>query len=358
MPTLHEPLTLAHGPAWRNRLALAPLTNKQSQADGTLSEDEIRWLVARAEGGMGLVMTAAASVAPSGRAWSGQLGVHDDAFVPGLTRLADQIRAAGAVSSVQIHHGGMRADSAVSGLPLVAPWDDAKSGARALTTAEVHELVDAFVSGAQRAERAGFDGVEVHGAHGYLVCEFLATQNQRTDGYGGSLDDRARFLREIVTGIRETTGPDFQVGLRLTPERMGIDLADAVQTAEWALSSGLLDYLDMSLWDVRKEPVEAAYAGTQLIDHFTQLDRGETRLSVAGKILSAADAQWCLDQGADAATIGTGAILQHDFAADALADPTFVSVGQPVTREHLQREYVGPAFIDYLATGWKDFVSN
>lgn len=356
MPFLHDSLALAHGPRWRNRLALAPLTNKQSHPDGSLSDDEIRWLVARAEGGMGLVMTAAAYVHPTGKAWVGQLGVHDDAMLPGLSRLADGIRMIGAVSSVQIHHGGVRADSAASGLPLVGPWADEKTGARALTTSEVHELVDAFVAAAQRAERAGFDGVEVHGAHGYLVCEFLATQNQRTDGYGGSLAERMRFLREIVEGIRQTTSPTFQLGVRLTPERMGIELADAVETARWAFDSDLLDYVDMSLWDVRKEPIEAPYASTRLIDHFTQLDRGRTRLTVAGKVLGAADAQWCLDAGADAATIGTGAILHADFAARALAADDFRSVDQPVTRAHLAEQHVGPAFVDYLATNWKDFV--
>ena len=180
------------------------------------------------------------------------------------------------------------------------------------------------------------------------------------DDHGGVAgdDERVRFLREVVAGIRETTGPDFQVGLRLTPERMGIELDDAVETACWALTSGLLDYLDMSLWDVRKEPVEAAHAGTRLIDHFTRLERGRTRLAVAGKILGTADAQWCLDQGADAAVIGTGAILQRDFATRALADADFRSIDQPVTRDHLAAEHLGPAFIDYLATGWDDFVKN
>ncbi len=355
---LADSLSLAHGPRWRNRLTLAPLTNKQSHPDGSLSDDEIRWLVARASGGMGLVMTAAAYVTPTGKAWIGQLGVHDDAMLPGLTRLADEIRAAGAASAVQLHHGGLRADPAASGEQRVAPWADEASGAREMTTAEIHETVEAFVAAAVRVERAGLDGVQIHGAHGYLLCEFLSSRNTREDGYGGSLDDRTRILREIVQGIRDATGPDFQVGLRLTPERMGIELADAVETARWALSCGLLDALDMSLWDVRKEPEEESYAGTQLIDHFTGMERGDTRLSVAGKVLGSHDAQWCLDQGADAVTIGTGAILQWDVADRMLADAGFRSVDQPVTREHLATQLVGPAFVDYLAAGWKDFVAD
>lgn len=348
---------LPHGPTWRNRLALAPLTNKQSHPDGSLSDDEIRWLTARAAGGFGLVMTAAAYVTPAGKAWLGQLGVHDDAMLPGLTRLADGLRAAGAVSSVQLHHGGQRADPAVSGEARVAPWDDETTGTRALTLGEIGRVVDDFVAAAVRVERAGFDGVQVHGAHNYLICQFLdGARNRRTDGYGGSLDDRARLLREIVSGIRHSTRPDFQVDLRLTPERHGIVLPEAREVAAWALGSGLLDTVDLSLWDVRKMPYDPALADRLLIDHFTDLDRGRTRLTVAGKVLGAADAQWCLDRGADGVVIGTGAILHPDFARRAVAEPEFRSVAQPVSRDYLAAQHVGPPFIDYLATGWKGFV--
>lgn len=359
MTTLDSLLPLAHGPAWRNRLTLAPLTNKQSP-EGSLSLDEHRWLVARARGGFGMVMTAAAYVSPTGQAWDGQLGVHDDTMLPGLTALATELREAGAVSTVQLHHGGLRAvQAAVLGRQMVAPWDDREKGARALTTDEVRQAVADFVAAAVRSERAGFDGVQVHGAHGYLVAQFLdGRHNHRTDGYGGSLEDRYRMLREILTGIRAACGPQFQVGLRLTPERSGITVAEAREVARWVMSSGLVDHLDMSLWDVRKEPYESEYAGTLLIDHFTSLERGDCRLTVAGKITSAADAQWCLDQGADGVVIGTGAILHADFAARALADGDFAAVDQPVTRAHLETESVGPRFVDYLADNWADFVEN
>lgn len=189
------------------------------------------------------------------------------------------------------------------------------------------------------------------------MAQFLdGRNNHRTDGYGGSLEDRARMLREVVTGIRESCGPDFQVGLRLSPERNGITLAEARAVAAWAFASGLVDHVDMSLWDVRKEPHEPEYAGTLLIDHFTGLDRGQCRLTVAGKVDSAADAQWCLDRGADGVTIGTGAIVHADFAARALADPAFQATPQPVTRAHLEAESVGPRFLNYLADNWNDFV--
>jgi 2,4-dienoyl-CoA reductase-like NADH-dependent reductase (Old Yellow Enzyme family) len=349
-------LELLRGPSWANRLALAPLTNKQSNPDGTLSDDERRWLVARATGGFGLVMTCATYVAPEGKAWTGQLGISDDQQLAGLTRLADELRAAGAVSSVQLHHAGLRADPAVAGVQAVAPWADDAKDVRALTTGEVEGAVEAFVSAASRAERAGFDGVEVHGAHGYLVGQFLdGRHNHREDGYGGSAEDRARFLLEILDGIRQTTGPDFQLGLRLSPERFGIDLAEARALAAAVLAGGRLDYLDLSLWDARKTPHDLDDDGL-LLDHFAALPRHGVRLGYAGKILSAADVDWCLERGADFVTIGTAAILHHDFARKVLADPAFVSVPQPVSRAHLEAESVGPAFVDYLATNWDDFV--
>jgi 2,4-dienoyl-CoA reductase-like NADH-dependent reductase (Old Yellow Enzyme family) len=350
------PLELLRGSSWDNRLALAPLTNKQSNPDGTLSEDEEHWLVARARGGFGLVMTCASYVAQEGKAWDGQLGISDDAHLPGLTRLADELRAAGSASSVQLHHGGLRADAAVSGVQPVAPWDDEAKGVRALTTGEVRAAVDAFVAAAERAERAGLDGVEVHGAHGYLVGQFLdGRHNHREDGYGGSAVDRSRFLLEILDGIRQTTGPHFQLGLRLSPERFGIDLGESAALAAAVMARGQVDYLDLSLWDARKQP-HGLDEDRLLLDYFAALPRHGVRVGYAGKVLSAADVAWCLDHAADFVTVGTGAIIHHDFPRRVLADPWFVTTPQPVTRTHLEAEHVGPAFVEYLATNWDDFV--
>ncbi|MCD0449265.1 hypothetical protein LO762_08705 [Actinocorallia sp. API 0066] len=353
---LAAPLDLAHGPAWTNRFAVAPLTNMQSHRDGTLSDDEYGWLVRRAQGGFGMVMTCAAHVARAGQAFPGQLAAWDDRFLPGLARLAAGIGAAGAVAALQLHHGGRRANARLSGVPVVAPWDDAEKDARALTTAEVGQVVEDFVAAAVRAERAGFHGVEVHGAHGYLLCQFLSPHNTRADRYGGSFENRQRIVWEILQGVRDATGPGFQLGLRLTPERNGIPLAEARALAADVLTSGLLDYLDMSLWDAFKETYEEEHRDRPLIEYFTGLPRGTTRLGVAGKIASAPDAAWCLDRGADFVLVGAGAILHHDFPRLALADPSFRLV-QPRPREHFVNESVGPAFLHYLATGWPDFVS-
>jgi 2,4-dienoyl-CoA reductase-like NADH-dependent reductase (Old Yellow Enzyme family) len=357
--SLSDPLSLRHGPAWSNRIELAPLTNWQSHADGTLGEDEYRWLMMRARGGFGMTMTCAAHVQASGQGFPGQLGAWSDAHLGGLARLADGIRAAGSVSCLQLQHSGRRADTALTHQAAVAPWDDAETGARALTTAEVHRLLQDFVDAARRAERAGFDGVELHGAHGYLLAQFLdAEHNRRSDGYGGGFEERARLLFDLVAGIRAVTGPAFQLGLRLSPERFGITLPESLELARRVLADGRVDYLDMSLWDCFKPPQDPAYADRPLIAHFTALPRGDTRLGVAGKIMDAATAARCLQAGADFVLVGRGAMLHHDFARRALADPAFRSIERPVSRAHLEAEGLSPAFIHYVSSTWPRFVAD
>ena len=359
MTALGETLGFDRGPAMANRMMLAPLTNFQSHEDGTLSDDEYRWLTKRAEGGFGLTMTCAAHVQESGKAFSGQLGIWNDSHIEGLKRLADGIHAAGSTSSVQIHHGGERAVRELNGGDLVAPWDGGEFGARALTTDEVRAARDAYVAAAVRAEKAGFHGVEIHGAHGYLLCEFLnVEQNRREDGYGSDYAGRTRIIREVIAGIRACTGKDFQLGLRLSPERFGVDIGETRQFAQELMTGGDLDYLDMSLWDCFKEPIDEGHKGKPLIDWFTGLERGTCRLGVAGKLMGAEKAQACLDHGADFVLIGRGAILHHDWPKKALADAGFAATPLPVTRAYLESEFLGPAFVNYMATGWPNFVSD
>jgi 2,4-dienoyl-CoA reductase-like NADH-dependent reductase (Old Yellow Enzyme family) len=356
--TLSDPLHLKRGPVWPNRITLAPLTNWQSHADGTLGDDEYRWLTMRARGGFGMTMTCAAHVQASGQGFPGQLGAWSDAHLGGLARLAEGIHAGGSVSCLQLYHGGRRADTTLTCQPAVAPWDDAETGARALSTGEVEQLVQDFIRAARRAEQAGFHGVELHGAHGYLLAQFLdAEHNRRSDRYGGSFDNRSRLLFDLIDGIRSATAPGFQLGLRLSPERFGITMPESLALAQRVLAEGRLDYLDMSLWDCFKPPLDPAFADQPLIAHFAALDRGVTRLGVAGKIMDAATAHRCLDSGADFVLIGRGAMLHHDFARRALADPAFASIERPVSRAHLQAEGLGPAFLDYVTSTWPRFVA-
>ncbi len=344
---LFQPLAFARGPGMANRIALSPMTTDQARPDGTLPPDELRWIAKRAAGGFGLVMTAAAYVQPNGKGGGGQTGIWSDDHVPGLAELAQAIRAQGRVATQQLHHAGCRA-WARTVTDIVAPSDHAETGARALSTAEVEQVVEDFVAAAVRAERAGFDGVEVHGAHGYLLAQFLsADANRRTDRYGGTLENRARVITEIIAGVRRTCRPDFQLGLRLSPERWGMRLAEMRDLAAVLLDGGALDWLDLSLWDAAKQPEEAAFAARPLLGWFTDLPRGHTRLGVAGKITTPRVALAMLDAGADFVLVGRTAILHADWPERA-RDPAFTPARLPVQPAYLAEQGCGARFIRYL----------
>jgi 2,4-dienoyl-CoA reductase-like NADH-dependent reductase (Old Yellow Enzyme family) len=347
---LFEPLTLARGPAMKNRFMLAPLTNCQSHPDGRLSDEEFRWLTLRAEGGFGLTMTCASHVQAHGQGFPGQLGIFGDEHIDGLTRLAATIKANGSLAAMQLHHAGNRSPKDLVG-DVVCPSDDPDTGARGLSTSEVEQLRDDFIAAAKRAERAGFDGVELHGAHGYILLEFLSSKlNRREDRYGGSLENRARIVFEIINGIRATCRPDFQLGLRLSPERFGVKLPEIRDVAAEILHQGKIDYLDMSLWDYTIEPTDEAFKGRTLMSYFTELPRGNVRLGVAGKIRNAQDVANVIDSGCDYALIGRAAILRHDFPERVRRDAHYTSPPLPVSPQHLASEGVSPKFVDYLRT--------
>ncbi|MDB5443726.1 MAG: NADH:flavin oxidoreductase/NADH oxidase [Phenylobacterium sp.] len=358
MPDVLTPLAFAHGPAMKNRFALAPLTNLQSHTDGRLSDDEFRWLTKRAEGGFGMTMTCAAHVQRIGQGFPGQLGVFGDEHLEGLTRLATAIKANDSLAKVQLHHAGMRSPKELIGEAPVCPSDNAEFGARGLSTTEVEQLVEDFVAAAQRAERAGFDGVELHGAHGYVLAQFLSPEiNRRQDRYGGSLENRARIIREIIAGVRARCRADFSLGVRLSPERFGLKLMEIRQVAGELMAEGRIDYLDLSLWDYAKEPVEDEFKGRTLMSWFTDLPRGDVRLGCAGKVMSGADVRACLERGMDFVFLGRAAILHHDYPKKYAADPDFTPASLPVTEAHLRQEGLGPAFVQYMRT-WKGFVAE
>ncbi len=355
MTSLFSPLTLARGPAWKNRFMLAPLTNTQSHADGVLSDVEYNWLTLRAKGGFGLTMTCAAHVQAVGQGFPGQLGAFDDKHLEGLTRLAAGIKAHGSVASLQIHHAGNRSPKELVGTP-VCPSEDSKTGARGISLAEVEALRDAYIAAAVRAEKAGFDGVEIHGAHGYILAQFLSAEiNHRDDHYGGSLENRARIIMEIIDGIRAATNANFQLGLRLSPERFGLKLAEIRDVTAEILRDGKIDFLDMSLWDVVKEPNEDEHKGRTLMSYFTDLPRGDVRLGAAGKVMTGKDAAGVIDAGCDYVVVGRGAILRHDFPERVKADAAYQSPPTPVTIQHLLDEGLSPAFVQYMRQ-WPNFV--
>lgn len=357
MTSPFSPLSLHSGATLKNRFVLAPLTNLQSAPDGVLSDDEYRWLTMRAEGDFGLTMTCAASVQEEGVGFPGQLGCHDDKHLPGLTRLAAGIKAHGSHAVVQIHNSGMRALKR-DGMKLMCPSDNEETGAQAMSLDEVQHAQECFIAAAVRAERAGFDGVELHGAHGYLICQFLSAEiNKREDVYGGTPENRARFLLECIDGVRAATKPGFSLGVRLSPERFGVDLLEIRDLALRLMREAKIDYLDMSLWDVFKEPHDERYKGKPLAAYFTELKRGTVRLGAAGKLTTGDGVRRAMELGFDFVIIGRGAILHHDFPRKIEADANFSPIALPVSADHLRAEGLGEMFVNYMRT-WKGFVAE
>ena len=358
MSTLFDQVEFQYGPSAPNRFMLAPLTNQQSNEDGSLSEDEFRWLEMRAAGGFAITTTCAVHVHPTGKAFNGQLGCFDDSLLPGLTRLATAIKSHGSIAIAQLHHGGNRANPELIGGQPVCPSDDAEFNARAMTPDEVEESVEAFIEAAVRSKKAGFDGVQLHAAHGYLICEFLSPEtNKRTDKWGGTLERRANFLLEIVNGVRDRCGEDFHLGVRLSPERFGMVEHEAVRFFAMLVDTGTIDLIDMSLWDVFKESKHPEFVGRRLIDIFAELPRGNSKLAVAGRLYNGVDALRAVEAGADVVAIGRAAISNHDFPNQVLANPVFTMRETPIPVDVLRAEGLGEAFIDYMRT-WRTFVGE
>ncbi|WP_411895405.1 NADH:flavin oxidoreductase [Winogradskyella sp. A2] len=353
---LDTPLTFNCGTIMKNRFMLAPLTNQQSHEDGKLSDAEYKWLTMRAEGGFGLVMTCASHVQEVGKGFSGQLGIFSDDLIDGHTKLASKIKSHGSLAVIQLHHAGMRSPFDVIKQKAVCPSDSEKHNARALTLEEVYRLRDDFIAAAVRAKNCGYDGVEVHGAHGYILTQFLSSKiNQRLDQYGGSLENRARLLAEITDGIRGICGNDFLLGVRLSPERFGMQLSEIKIISQQLIDTGNIDFLDLSLWDCFKQPEEFPESKLNLLEHILQLYYKDVKLTVAGNIRTGKDVQNILNAGVDFVTIGRSAILHHDFPKQVMTNPDFEPIENPVSENYLQAEGLSKTFINYMKR-WEGFV--
>lgn len=355
---ISSPLQFACGQQIKNRFMLAPLTNRQSHEDGSLSDEEFNWLVMRAKGQFGLVMTCASHVQKNGKGFKGQLGIYSDDLLPGHQRLVKAIQAEGSLAVIQLHHAGMRSPKElIEGAPM-CPSTNEKFGASAMSHEAVIQLRNDFIAAAVRAQKAGYDGVEIHGAHGYILAQFLSSEvNFREDEYGGSLTNRARIIFEIIEEIRKQCGQSFLIGIRLSPERFGMDI-DEVRTISQALvDTGQIDFLDISLWDVFKAPEEEKYPGKLLLDYFTDLDFKEVKFTVAGKIRNGEDVQYILNKNVDFVSIGRSGILHHDFPQRVMDNPKFKAIDTPVSKSYLAKEGLSPVFIEYMEK-WPGFVEG
>lgn len=355
---MNTPLHFPSGHTMKNRFMLAPMTNTQSHEDGQLSEDEFHWLTMRAKGGFGLTMTCASHVQKIGQGFPGQLAIFNDLHISGHMRLAEKIKSYGSLAVIQLHHAGMRSPKELIGQPPVCPSENKKYGARALTLNEIYQLRDDFIEAAIRSKKCGYDGVEIQGAHGYILTQFLSAEiNKRTDEYGGDLINRSRLLFEIIEGVRKKCGADFLLGMRLSPERFGMDISEIKKVCQLLIEKQKIDFLDISLWDCFKYPEEKKYKNKTLLEHFAELDFKNIKWTVAGNIKTGNDVQKIINAGVDFVTIGRSGILHHDFPKRAIKNPDFIPVNTPVSEAYLKEEGLGEKFIQYMKR-WPGFVEG
>ena len=362
MKKLDNKIIFPCGISMKNSFMLAPLTNTQSFEDGCLSNDEYNWLVMRAKGNFGMTMSCASHVQSIGKGFPGQLGIFDDIHIEGLKRLTDKIKSFDSLAVAQLHHAGMRSPEDIIGERPVCPSSDDETNSRALTLDEVKELIDDFISAAVRAQKSGYDGVEIHGAHGYILCQFLSPSiNKRDDDYGGSLENRSRIIFEIINGIREECGDRFLLGVRLSPERFGMDLKEIKTVCKQLINTQKIDFLDISLWDSFKYPAGEKNANNTntktLLEHFTEIDFKNVLLTVAGNIRTGQDVRKIINAGVDFVAIGRAAIVNHNFPSQVINNPDFVPTSLPVSKDHLRKEGVSEKFINYLGF-FKGFVEE
>ena len=257
---LFQTYTLNNGVTIKNRLVVAPMTHFGSQADGLISDQERTFLSNRA-GDMGMFITAATLVQKDGKAFHGQPEATGEHCLDSLKETAQILQQQGAKAILQIHHGGSKAiDELLDGLDKISASASETEHAREATAEEVEVLIASYAQAADLALRAGFDGVEIHGANGYLIQQFYSAQsNRRNDQWGGSLENRMRFLLAVidaVVAVREKhQRDDFIIGYRFSPEEPGDDGLTMTETGALidALVQKPLQYLHVSLWEFDKK---------------------------------------------------------------------------------------------------------
>lgn len=249
----------------RNRVVMPPMTTRLADAEGYVTDATVAYFGARAAGGTGLITVEMASPEKVGRHRKRELGIYDDRFLPGLRRLVVAIHAAGAKASIQLGSGGGHTRKDVCGEPPIAPsaiphFVYEITGETVvpieMTRERIEQTTLAFVAAAVRARAAGFDCVEVHAAHGYLLSQFLCPEeNRRTDEYGGSLENRARFALDIVRRTRRAV-PDVGLIVRISADDLfptGMPFAEGLQVAKWVAAAGA-DAIHVSAGHYRSLP--------------------------------------------------------------------------------------------------------
>lgn len=301
----------------KNRFVMPAMGSHHGEADGSVGDELIAYYAARAKGGFGLLITEFTAISPEGKALPGQLVNYSADCIPGFKRLTEAIHSHGSKIFMQLQHSGRQTTSHFTGLQPVAPSPIPcpvnKELPRELTVAEIQEIVEKFGEGALRAKSAGFDGVEVHGAHGYLAAQFMSSySNKRLDGYGGDLRGRACFSVELIQKIKEKCGREFPLIFRISgDERVesGRKLAETVLIAKMLEEAGA-DAIHVST---------GVYASMQYMVPPANVPQGFNL-----------DAAQAVKQGVHIPVIAVGRIIDPLMAEDVIASgiADFVALGR------------------------------
>ncbi|PJF02336.1 NADH-dependent flavin oxidoreductase [Acinetobacter seifertii] len=313
----------------RNRIIMAPMTTWSSNSDGTVSEQELNYIRQRVNG-VGLVITGCTHVQENGIGFTNEFAAFDDRFIPSLKQLAQAAKSGGAPAILQIFHAGNKAipdlipnADVVSASALKTPtgsFVDSQMMTRALSHEGILEVIHAFGETTRRAIEAGFDGIELHGAHGFLIQNFFSPLfNQREDEWGGSLEKRMRFpleiVKEVKSVIKQYAKKPFALGYRISVEEYdenGLRIGDSLQLIDRLIDSGI-DYLHVSLTDIlNSKPVDSTdekLTIQRVIDHVNY----RIPFISAGKIRTPYQAEEALALGLPLVAIGKALVMNPDW---------------------------------------------
>jgi len=325
------PFRFGNGIEIKNRIIMSPMTTWASNEDYTISDDEVEYYKKRVKG-VGLVITGCTRVRPEGIGFTHEFAGYDDKFTPSLKKLADAAKSGGAPAIMQIYHAGNKAvptlipgGEVVSASPIkseVTPFTPPELVVpRELEEQEIWDIIKAFGSTTRRAIEAGFDGVEIHGAHGFLIQNFLSPMfNQRTDKWGGPIENRLRFAYEVVREVRrviaEYAEKPFILGYRVSPEELpkeGLRLPDTFALID-RLIQEQVDYLHFSLFQVLTQKPLDSNTNITITEVLTSYVNGRVPVIAAGSMATPKDADKALDLGLDMVAIGRGLVINPEWA--------------------------------------------
>ncbi len=359
-----------------NRFVIAPLTTDSSHEDGTATEHELEFVRRRAAGGFGATISSAAYVEQDGRSWQG-IGATHDGHLPGLHRLAEAMRAAGGLAILQIYDGGRIAKPELIGekclraASAVASLRPGATTPRAMTSDEVESLVASFREAASLARKAGFDGVEIHGANHYAIHQFFSPRaNRRVDHWGGTLEKRMNFPLAVAQAVRDALGPKLIAGFRITPfeaEADGYALEDAKLLCNELARLGL-DYISVSLDDYRKNrptgetrvyngPVESIHILAESpITEFARVIAGRSAVMASGGIKTCQDAEGAIAMGADLVAVGRAVVVDPEWLSKVRnKSEASILAGLPKDEDEIAGALsIPPRMVEYLLSrpGW------